>query len=182
MHSRIGWICLLAVAAVALPTGCRSGVDAKAEKAAIAKVIDDNIGWFKEKNFDLLFSTTTNGPDLFMFQLDTSSTIRGFTELKKYSAGWRNPEVKYAGHRFRDLDIRLSRSGDTAWFSAMLEDCARVKDRPTRCFTSRYTGVLERRGNRWLIVQQHFSLPAESIAPDWPQRTAHPPTLGISAM
>lgn len=165
----------LAMGLIFLTLGCNPSPSPEAEKAAVARIIDNNIGWFKDKNFELLFSTMTNGPDLFMVQLDTQSTIRGFEEFKKYSAGWRNPDVKYAGHKFVDLDIRLSQAGDTAWFSAMLEDCAQFKDRPARCFTTRYTGVLEKRAGHWLIVQQHFSLPAELVAEDWAVRTAHPP-------
>ena len=177
MRKRRSLVCLAVGVAAFLPMlGCASPRPAEADRAAIAKVIDDNIAWFREKNFELLFSTMTNGPDLFMYQLDTATTIRGFEQLKTYSAGWRNPDVRYAGHRFSDRQIHLSRAGDTSWFSCVLEDCAQVKDRGPRCFTSRYTGVLEKRNGRWLIVQQHFSLPAEAVAADWAARTAHPPT------
>ncbi len=147
------------------------------EREAIARVIDDNIAWFRNKDFGLLFSTCSNGPDLFLYQLDTATTIRGFEELLKYSEGWKNPDVRYAGHRFHELDIHVSRGGDMAWFEALLEDCSQRKDRPVRCFTSRYTGVLEKRAGRWVIVQQHFSLPAEKIAEDWPSKAAHPRTF-----
>jgi ketosteroid isomerase-like protein len=126
-----------------------------------------------------LFTTCSNGPDLFMYQLDSATTIRGFAELEKYSVGWKNPDVRYAGHKIHDLTVRISRSGDAAWFSARLEDCARVKDRAPRCFTSRYTGVLEKREGRWILVQQHFSLPAELIDANWASKTAHPPTKDI---
>jgi ketosteroid isomerase-like protein len=152
--------------------------DIEAEKSAVAKVIDNNIAWFKDKNFELLFGTYTDGPDLFMYQLDTSSTIVGLEAFKKYAVGWKNPDVRYAGHRFHELNVYLSQAGDTAWYQAMLEDCFQVKDRPARCYTTRVTGVLEKRAGRWLIVQQHFSLPAEKIAEDWAVRSAHPPTSG----
>jgi ketosteroid isomerase-like protein len=174
-ESRCGFWFVVAVAAVLQAAGCASPSRAEADKAAIARVIDDNIGWFRDKDFDRLFGTITNGPDLFMYQLDEASTIRGFDQFKKYSAGWRNPDVRYAGHRFTDRQIHLSGAGDVAWFSCRLEDCARVKDGAPRCFTTRYTGVLERRNGRWLLVQQHFSLPAEAVAADWAARTAHPP-------
>lgn len=152
--------------------------DREAEKAAVAKVIDSNIAWFKDKNFELLFGTYTDGPDLFMYQLDTKSTIVGFEAFKKHSIGWKNPDVRYAGHRFHELNVHLSQAGDAAWYQALLEDCFQVKDRPAKCFTTRVTGVLEKRAGRWLLVQQHFSLPAEKIAEDWAARCAHPPTTG----
>jgi ketosteroid isomerase-like protein len=176
MGKRIVRMALVLV--MALPIAGWSAPDAETEKRAVARVIDDSIGWFRNKDFALLYSTMSNGPDLFLYQLDTGSTIRGFEEFEKYSEIWRSPDVKYAGHRFEDLRITLSRGGDVAWFSAGLEDCAAVKDRPARCFTTRYTGVLEKRGGRWRIVQAHFSLPAERIAEDWAARTAHAPGEG----
>jgi len=154
---------------------CSGSRDNNAEKKDVEKVIDDNISWFRGKDFQLLFSTMSNGPDLFMYQLDTRSTIRGFEEFKKYSEDWRDPDLKYAGHRFDDLRVTLSKSGEAAWFSAMLEDCYTYKGGNAKCFTTRYTGVLEKRAGRWLIVQQHFSFPAEKIAPDWAIKTLHPP-------
>ena len=174
-------LCLTIIFAAALiGSACGSKPDLEAEKAAIAKVIDNNILWFKDKDFDLLFSTYAHGPELFMYQLDTASTIRGFDAFFKYSDGWKNPKVGYGGHKIHELDIYLSRGGDTAWFNALLEDCAAFTDRPTRCFTTRLTGVLEKRDGRWVFVQQHFSLPAEKIAEDWAARTAHLPTEGVS--
>ncbi len=168
--------CLAPQPAPAQKTLANPAPGSKADEAAIIRVIEDNITWFRDKDFDLLFGTMTNGPDLFMYQLDEASTIRGFEEFRRYSAGWRNPDVKYAGHRFTDLQVHLSGARDLSWFSCVLEDCAQVKDRPPRCFTSRYTGVLQKRDGRWLLVQQHFSLPAEAVATDWAARAAHPPT------
>ena len=172
---------LVALGAVLSAAACGPSPEPEAEKAAVAKVIENNIAWFKSKDFGLLFSTYADGPELFMYQLDTSSTIRGFQEFKKYSEGWKNPEVRYGGHKLHELNVHLSRAGDVSWFEALLEDCAQFKDRPIRCFTTRLTGVLEKRGGRWVIVQQHFSLPADKIAEDWATRTAHPPTAAVPA-
>jgi ketosteroid isomerase-like protein len=168
------------LAAMLLPAGgALRPLSREAEKSAVAKVIDNNIAWFKDKDFELLFGTYTHGPDLFMYQLDTASTIKGFEAFKNYSAGWKNPDVKYAGHKLHELNIHFSQAGDTSWFDALLEDCFKVKDRPAKCYTTRVTGVLEKRAGRWLIVQQHFSLPAEKIAEDWAARSAHPPTKAV---
>jgi len=174
-------VCVALITSAVCPAAAdQAGPGPDDETRAISKVIEDNIGWFKTKDFGLLFSTYNNGPDLLMYQLDTQSTIKGFDELQKYSVGWKNPDVSYFGHKFSDTQIHVSQSGDVAWFSTMLEDCARIKGREPRCFTSRYTGVLEKRDGRWLIVQQHFSLPADLVAGDWATRTAHPPTEDVS--
>lgn len=135
----------------------------EAEKAVIAKIINDHIGWFENKDFDLLFSTMADDPNFFMFQLDSKSTIRGFEEFRKYSVGWRNPEVKYVRHEIQNLRINFSQMKNVAWFSCRLEDCGQVRG-VVKCFHSRWTGILEKRGGRWIIVQEHFSLDSDKVA------------------
>jgi ketosteroid isomerase-like protein len=164
-----------AIAAL-LMAGCTKDPDRIAEVASIKKVIDDNTAWFKDKDFGLLFSTYTHGPDLFMYQPDSGSTISGFDEFEKYSDGWKNPDLKYAGHKFNDLRVTISQAGDAAWFSCKIEDCWQRKDNPAKCLTPRYTGVLEKRDGRWVIVQQHFSLAADEISADWAAKTVHAPS------
>ena len=153
-------IASLAILFLVQMTACTTDIDHATETAAITAVIDDHIGWFANKDFDLLFNTMTNGTDLFMFQLDTASTIRGFDQFQEYSVRWQNPDVHYARHDTRDLQITLSPQGGAAWFATVLTDCAVVRG-SGRCFTSRWTGVLEKRDGRWLFVQEHFSLPVE---------------------
>lgn len=158
-------------------SGCTKVPDRASEIKAVEKVIEDNIGWFRDKDLVLSFSTMSNDSDLFMYQPDSKSDIRGFDELKKYSSVWMNPDVKYAGHKFYNLKVSLSKAGDAAWFSTILEDCSSYKNGPARCLTTRYTGVLEKRDNRWVLVQLHFSIPADSISADWKTKAVHPPTF-----
>ena len=86
------------------------------DETAIRKTIDDNIGWFKDKDFDLLFRTIPDDSAFFIFHPDSKSTIRSREEFLKFSEIFRNPELKYAGHEIRELNVRRSRSGDVAWF------------------------------------------------------------------
>jgi len=174
-------VLVIGLAVIVSSIACTAKPDIETETAVVTKVINDNIAWFKDKDFERLFNTYSKGPDLFMYQLDTAATIRGFDDLLKYAEGWKNPDVRYGGHVFHELNVHLAESGETAWYEGLLEDCASIKDRPVRCFTTRITGVLEKRDSRWVIVQQHFSLPAEKIAEDWAARTAHPPTPAVEA-
>ncbi len=129
----------------------------------IAKVIDDSIGWFKTKDFDLLFSTLADDPELFMFQPGSTGTIHGMEQFKEFSAVWRDPDVKYLSHEINDMRIRLSPSREVAWFSAILEDCGEFKGQSGCWKDTRWTGVLERRDGRWVIVQMHFSFAADKV-------------------
>lgn len=155
-------LCLLAVfCAPAVPAD--EGRESGKETERIARVIDDSIGWFKTKDFDLLFSTMADDPDLFMFQPGSTGTIHGFEQFEEFSVIWRDPDTKYASHEIRDLRIHLSASGDIAWFSAILEDCGEYRGQAGCWEDTRWTGVLERRDGSWVIMQMHFSFAADKV-------------------
>jgi ketosteroid isomerase-like protein len=61
----------------------------------------------------------------------------------------------------RDLRISFARSGDVAWFSAILDDLGEWDGKPVGWKDTRWTGVLERRDGRWVIVQMHFSFASD---------------------
>lgn len=63
-------------------------------------------------------------------------------------------------HRLR---VNLSRSGTVAWYSAKLDDFAEWQGQPVGWENARWTGVLEKREDRWRIVQMHFSFAIEQI-------------------
>jgi hypothetical protein len=66
----LSWARIVLIAFLMLQTtGCTSDPDRIKEVAAIEKVLDNNMAWFKDKDFDLLFSTYNHGPDLFMYQM-----------------------------------------------------------------------------------------------------------------
>jgi ketosteroid isomerase-like protein len=142
------------------------GTDVAAEKAAVAKVVDASIGWFATKDLGLLESSLARGPELFIFHPDSKTTVRGYEEFEKLIPFWMSPDVKYLRHEIRDLVVHLSAKGDTAWYSAILDDCAEIKGQPSCAWTDvRWTGVLEKRTGRWVIVQMHFSFASDKLKP-----------------
>jgi ketosteroid isomerase-like protein len=155
---------LIALLCVLLPIQTSAAAQpASPESGIIAEVIDDSIGWFATKDFDLLFSTLADDPELFMFQPGSQGTIRGMAQFREFSGVWRDPDTKYLRHEVSDLNIHLSRSGDVAWFSAILDDCGEYKGESGCWEDTRWTGVLEKRDGRWVIVQMHFSFAADKV-------------------
>jgi ketosteroid isomerase-like protein len=126
-------------------------------RAAVAQVIDDSIGWFRTKDFGRLFAVHAEGPELFLFQPSAKDTIQGGTAFRAFADVWRDPDVLYESHAVRNLHIHISASGQHAWFSALLDDCARVKGKVSCWKDARWTGVLEKRAHGWVMVQGHFS-------------------------
>jgi ketosteroid isomerase-like protein len=167
---RIGRSANLAVVGL-LVLGANGGageqVDVAAERAAVAKVVDASIGWFATKDLSLLESSLAQGSELLIFHPDSKSTIKGYDEFKKLIPFWMSPHVRYLRHEIRDLVVHLSAKGDAAWYSAILDDCAEVRGQPSCAWSDvRWTGVLEKREGRWVIVQMHFSLASDRPTPN----------------
>ena len=158
-----GVVTLVVVVLAAAAAG-QAGATVEEEKAAVAKAIDASIGWFATKDVDLLLRTMAQDPDFFVLNPDTAKTVRGIEEFKKRIPFWMSPDVRYLRHEIRDLDIHLSRGGDVAWYSAILDDCLEFQGKPSCAWTDvRWTGVLEKREGRWVIVQMHFSFDADKM-------------------
>jgi ketosteroid isomerase-like protein len=161
--ARRSCLCMALLACALLIAGCAKPVktiDREAEIREISKVIDSAIGWFKTKDFDLMFNTFAQDSN-FLEVHPEAEVVRGFDQFKKNSEIFKNPEFLYVRHEIWDRKINLSRLGDTAWFFCMLNDISTWKGKQVGWENTRWTGVLEKRGGRWMIVQQHFSFAAD---------------------
>jgi hypothetical protein len=74
-----------------------------------------------------------------------------------------NPAFVAVGSDFRDMRIHLSRGGDVAWWSCILDDHNTWQGRPANWDNVRWTGVVEKREGSWVIVQMHFSKSEEAM-------------------
>jgi ketosteroid isomerase-like protein len=135
-------------------------IDREAEIRAISGVIDAAIGWFKTKDFDAMYTTFAQDSN-FLEVHPEGTVVKGFAQFKKNSEIFKNPEFLYVRHEIWDRKITLSRDGGTAWFFCMLNDISTWKGKQTGWENTRWTGVLEKRDGRWVIVQQHFSFAAK---------------------
>ncbi|MCU0293386.1 MAG: nuclear transport factor 2 family protein [Thermoanaerobaculaceae bacterium] len=152
-----------------------AAVDVGAETAAIARAVDASIGWFATKDFDLLFSTLADDPDYFVFQPESRGTVKGIQQSRERSAIFRAADARYLSHGIRDLRIHIHPSGEVAWFSAILDDCGEYGGRKVCWQDTRWTGVLEQREGRWVMMQQHFSFAADHVRDRVEKRDPRPP-------
>jgi len=132
--------------------------DQQLEKLEVEKVISISIGWALQKDLDLLYSSVAHDSSFFIFHPDSATTITGFENFRKLSSFWMDPKFKATDFNIKDLRINLSRYGDVAWYSCYLDDHALWDGKKIGWDNARWTGVLEKREGRWLIVQMHFSL------------------------
>jgi len=158
----------IAFAMAALLCGCgtrRPVVDVAAETASIDSVIRSNIQWAIRKDTALLYGTVAHDSALFWFSPDSAGTIIGFEASKRLTETvFLNPAFVAVGSDFRDMRIHVSHGGDVAWWSCILDDRNTWQGRPAVWENVRWTGVLEKRENGWVIVQMHFSKSEEAMA------------------
>ena len=148
------------VAALFLVTSCANPPtrDEAADRAEIQRVIESSITWALTKDKALLDSVFTHDGDLFIYNPGVFEPDIGFEPLEAlWKQFWSSDDFKATGFDLRDLRVNLSRSGDVAWFSGVMDDEGEWQGKPSSWLNTRWTGVLERRDGRWVIVQEHFS-------------------------
>ncbi|MCP4724836.1 MAG: nuclear transport factor 2 family protein [bacterium] len=145
-----------------LTTACQTTpeIDIEAEKAAVGQVVHNSIEWALDKNTEKLYGSFVQDETLFFFE--PSAEMHGFSTLKeKAETIWLDDRFKATRTDITDLNVTISQSGTAAWFRCMLDDEGEWDGQVSGWYNLRWTGVLEKRGGKWLIVQQHFSFAAE---------------------
>ncbi|MBN2000412.1 nuclear transport factor 2 family protein [candidate division KSB1 bacterium] len=130
------------------------------ERRLVEKTIHNSIGWAKNKNINLLYSIIANDSDYTEVH-PNAHIVKGFNEFKKAEEFWMNPDFKAIRYEIKNMRINFSKNGNVAWFFCMLDDINEWKGQPANWENTRWTGILEKRDGRWVIVQMHFSFAAE---------------------
>lgn len=132
----------------------------EADRAEITRVISSVIGWAKDKNLDLFYGSIANDED-YVSVTPGARVIKRFEDVKQNVPFWMSPDFKYVRHELKDLEIKFSRGGDVAWYYCVLDDINTWKGEPACWENTRWTGVVEKRDGKWVVVAQHFSFARE---------------------
>lgn len=127
------------------------------EESKIRRILHDAFGWALTKERALFESIFAKDDDFFSIFPNEKSTARGWSQFEKFLDGWMDPRNIAKGFEIRDLRIVISKRGDTAWFSAIVDDEGEFDGIPWGSKDIRWTGVLEKRDGSWRICQQHQS-------------------------
>lgn len=149
-------------------------MEAKAADARtiVENTIRDAIGWALTKDRARLESIMAHDADFFIFHPDSKTTVRGYESFAKMIPDFMDPRFTATHFEVKELTPVFSRSGDVAWFSAMLEDCGSWMEKESCWKETRWTGVLEKREGRWIIVQMHFSFAKDKVLAECPEGAA----------
>jgi hypothetical protein len=161
MYNRIAGILLSALIATSAG-GCG---DTPSDKAEITKAIETSIKWcFPDKSRERLYGSVVNDSTFFMFQPDSRSTIDGFEAFRQFSERvFMVDECQPLGSTIKNLRVILSRSGNVAWFSCLLDDWGEWGGTPWNWKDTRWTGVLQKTDRKWVMMQQHFSTAEDAV-------------------
>jgi hypothetical protein len=126
------------------------------EKQLVENAIHNSIGWAKNKDIGLLYSVIAN--DTNYIEVDPNDRIvRGFEDFRKAEEFWMSDDFRAIRYEIRNLKINFSKSRDVAWLFCFLDDINEWKGQPANWENTRWTGVLEKRDNAWIMAQMHFS-------------------------
>lgn len=123
----------------------------------ISKILHDAFGWALTKDRVLFESIFTRDNDFFTYYPDSKSTVTGWSQFEKFLDKWMDQRNIAKGFDIRSLRIVISRNGEVAWFSAIVDDEGELDGELWSARDIRWTGVLEKRDGSWKICQQHMS-------------------------
>jgi ketosteroid isomerase-like protein len=131
--------------------------DTMNDEHQIIKALHDSFGWALTKDRTLFESVFAKDDDFFTYYPDSKSTVLGWREFERFLENWMDPRSKVTGYDIRNLRVVISKTGEVAWFSAIVDDEGEFDGKPWGTKDIRWTGVLEKRGGGWKICQQHMS-------------------------
>ena len=147
---------LFALAIVFAACQAPKEIDIEAERAAISQVVHNSIEWALDKDTLKLYDSFVQDETLFFFQ--PRDEMVGFSALRETAETvWLDDRFRATRTDITDLFVTISESGTVAWFRCKLDDEGEWDGQVSGWYNTRWTGVLEKRDGRWLIIQQHFS-------------------------
>jgi ketosteroid isomerase-like protein len=128
----------------------------------VNEVIDRYLESYVRRDVEALATTLAQDNDTLGIGTDQGEYWRGWTTIrnvteKQYGA------ILESNWRRGTPHIRFSRDGNVAWFAEEMTGEFLSGDKKTSC-PFRFTAVLEKRANNWVIVQFHRSVPVEEHA------------------
>jgi ketosteroid isomerase-like protein len=136
-------------------------MQADSQTASAVKAVLDKIAQaYASRDLDLLRSTVASDADVIMYGTGADEKRVGLAEIElQAQRDWsqtESSEVRYGW-------MSISAAGNVAWAAtdATFELTAGAE---ALSLPARITFVLERRGDRWLMVQSHFSFAATDQA------------------
>lgn len=134
--------------------------DPAAEKEAIRLVLQKYIIANEARNISMIGDLWANDTMVLSLGTDRHDVFKGFEAVKeKFTEQFERFENTFISAR--DIEIYVHPECRTGWFSEVLQYNYTHGDKAVEYPDLRFTGFLEKRADKWVIVQTHLSAPAD---------------------
>jgi hypothetical protein len=136
-------------------------VDLEVEKEKVALVLEKYIIANEKQDIDLVHDIWAAEPDIVVFGTNSDEKLIGWDAIKSaVERQFSSFEDTYIS--IHDQIIKVDEMGRTAWFSEIVNYNYIYQGETMQFEGLRFTGVLQKFGDDWFIVQSHMSIPASS--------------------
>lgn len=146
---------------LALLTACQQAppmIDKQAEINKIENLLETYMIANETQDMELIKKVWANKPDIIVFGTAKEEKLIGWDQIE---GAVKNQFIHFQETflSMSDQVINVNETGNTAWFSAILNYNFIYQGEPKSFEGNRFTGVLEKTNHDWHIVQSHMSVP-----------------------
>jgi ketosteroid isomerase-like protein len=160
MKRIFAFVFLTALLTLQFCTPPQSEVDVQAETSAIRTVLEKYVIARENEDISIIEEIWAPDEDIMLIGTDSDEFYVGWEAIKKAIQGqfgsFENTLISVT-----DQKIQLDKTGNAAWFSEVLNYNFIYNGEAISFEGIRFTGVLEKRDLKWLLVQGHLSIPVE---------------------
>ncbi len=139
-------------------SSCQPACNIEEETEKVELVLERYIIANETKDIDLVQQVWAPDRDIVVFGTESDEKLIGWEAIKKVVEDqFENFEDVYISAS--DQIIKVNCSGNAAWFSEVLDYNYTFNEKAYSFEGIRFTGVMEKQGEDWLIVQSHLSVP-----------------------
>lgn len=142
---------------LASTNACTPNIDLEAEQAEVKQVVDKFMQAIATEDLELISSLMAHDSAMVNFGTDAAERWVGWDDLeaslKKQFSVFDNSQVSV-----RDQVIRVGHNGSVAWYSQIVDWSLEAGGERVSVEGFRITGVLEKTGGKWRMVQLHSSV------------------------
>ena len=154
----IVFLSLIAVSCSNVGEQSKVTFDPEQEKEKVALVLEKYVIANERQEIELVKEIWAPDTDIVVIGTNSDEKLIGWEQIKDALQRQFNTfEETYIS--VRNQVIEINETGNTAWFSEILNYNYIYQDEARQYEGVRFTGVLEKRNGDWYIVQSHMSIP-----------------------
>lgn len=151
---------VLALMITAACTEKKPVVNKAEEIARIQAVLEKYVIAKEDQNFSLIEEVWAGNEDVYLLGTDSDEKFIGWEQIKD-AITEQFSEFQQTYISTVEQSIKLNETGNTAWFVEVLSYNFVHEGKAKQFEGIRFTGVLQKHGDVWKLVQGHMSIPVE---------------------